>query len=99
HALSMDDLDSIVDIQLDRLRQRLAERRLALQGSPGAQRGLASHGYDPIYGARPLRRLIQSAIGDPLGPGLLGGEVAAGDTVEVDLAPDGGALMVGRASI
>ena len=64
HALTVADLAAIVDIQLDRLRNRLAERRLALEVTEPAVLWLGEHGYDPIYGARPLRRLVQSAIGD-----------------------------------
>ena len=95
HALTMEHLVSIVDIQLAALRRRLAERRLTLQVTPNAQAWLASHGYDPIYGARPLRRLIQTAIGDRLAKALLAGEIRDGDTVLVDR--DGDALTVTRA--
>jgi ATP-dependent Clp protease ATP-binding subunit ClpB len=86
HALTGEDLSAIVDIQLDRLRRRLADRRLSLQVSDPARAWLAEHGYDPIYGARPLRRLVQSAIGDRLATALLAGEIRDGDTVAVDLA-------------
>ena len=85
-ALRGDDLRSIVDIQLDRLRRRLADRRLALEVTDAGPDWLAEHGYDPIYGARPLRRLVQTAIGDQLAKALLGGEIRDGDTVLVDLA-------------
>jgi ATP-dependent Clp protease ATP-binding subunit ClpB len=84
HSLSADDLTSIVDIQLAALRRRLAERRLQLEVTVAARAWLASHGYDPIYGARPLRRLVQTAIGDRLAKALLGGEIRDGDTVVVD---------------
>ncbi len=84
HSLSPNDLTSIVDIQLAALRRRLAERRLQLEVSDAARAWLASHGYDPIYGARPLRRLVQTAIGDRLAKALLGGEIRDGDTVVVD---------------
>jgi ATP-dependent Clp protease ATP-binding subunit ClpB len=96
HALSQEELGSIVDIQLERLRRRLAERRLTLRVSDAARAWLASHGYDPIYGARPLRRLIQSAIGDRLARALLGGEIRDGDTVAVDLPAGASALTVSR---
>ena len=89
HSLSLSDLTSIVEIQLDRLRRRLADRRLALEVTEAAQTWLAGHGYDPVYGARPLRRLIQSAIGDQLARALLGGEIRDGDTVVIDRAADG----------
>jgi ATP-dependent Clp protease ATP-binding subunit ClpB len=94
HALSADNLASIVDIQLARLRARLADRRLHLEVTDLARAWLASHGYDPVYGARPLRRLVQSAIGDRLAKALLGGEIRDGDTVLVDRAGD--ALIVSR---
>ncbi len=85
HALTGKDLESIVDIQLDALRRRIADRRLSLEVTEAARDWLASHGYDPIYGARPLRRLIQSAIGDQLAKSLLGGGIRDGDAVVVDL--------------
>jgi ATP-dependent Clp protease ATP-binding subunit ClpB len=85
-ALSGPQLRAIVDIQLDLLRKRLAERRLTLEVTEAARGWLAEHGYDPIYGARPLRRLVQSAIGDSLAKALLAGEIRDGDTVSVDLA-------------
>jgi ATP-dependent Clp protease ATP-binding subunit ClpB len=88
HALTTDDLRSIVDIQLDALRRRLAERRLTLKISDAARAWLASRGYDPIYGARPLRRLVQTAIGDRLAKALLAGEIRDGDTVAVDTERD-----------
>ena len=70
-----------MDIQLDRLRRRLADRRLTLEVTDAARAWLAEHGYDPVYGARPLRRLVQSAIGDRLAKALLAGEIRDGDTV------------------
>ncbi|HYJ77723.1 MAG TPA: ATP-dependent chaperone ClpB, partial [Actinomycetes bacterium] len=93
-ALSTDDLARIVDLQVDLLRQRLAGRRLELAVTPDARVWLAKTGYDPAYGARPLRRLVQSAIGDPLARALLAGEIRDGDTVRVDLAEDAGTLTV-----
>ena len=93
-ALSTDDLARIVDLQVDLLRQRLAARRLELAVTPDARVWLAKTGYDPAYGARPLRRLVQSAIGDPLARALLAGEIRDGDTVRVDLAEGGGTLTV-----
>jgi ATP-dependent Clp protease ATP-binding subunit ClpB len=94
HALTGPDLRSIVDIQLARLRRRLADRRLTIDVTDAARSWLAEHGYDPIYGARPLRRLVQSAIGDQLARALLGGEVRDGDTVVVDLADSKDGLTV-----
>jgi ATP-dependent Clp protease ATP-binding subunit ClpB len=96
-GLTGQDLRGIVDIQLDRLRRRLAERRLDLVVTEEARGWLAEHGYDPIYGARPLRRLVQSAIGDRLARALLAGEVRDGDTVRVDVADGKESLTVTRA--
>ena len=84
-ALSTTELTSIVDLQVQRLANRLAERRLGLEVTSAAREWLALTGYDPVYGARPLRRLVQSAIGDPLSKELLSGELRDGDTVLVDL--------------
>ncbi|WP_454777755.1 ATP-dependent chaperone ClpB [Georgenia muralis] len=88
-ALSIDELGSIVDLQVDRLARRLADRRLRLEVTDGAREWLALEGYDPAYGARPLRRLVQTEIGDQLARMLLGGEVEDGDTVVVDRSDDG----------
>jgi ATP-dependent Clp protease ATP-binding subunit ClpB len=96
HALTKEDLGAIVDIQIGRLRTRLAERRLRLEVTPAAIDWLGEHGYDPIYGARPLRRLVQSAIGDSLAKALLAGEIRDGDTVVVDLGSHKDGLSVSR---
>ncbi|WP_236790554.1 ATP-dependent chaperone ClpB [Amycolatopsis sp. GM8] len=99
HQLDTEQLTSIVDIQVDRLAARLGQRRLTLDVTPGAREWLALNGFDPIYGARPLRRLVQSAIGDQLAKKLLAGEIRDGDTVRVDI-PEleaGNALTVSRA--
>ena len=87
--LSSDQLKSIVSIQVGALAERLAARRLILDVTDDAQSWLAEHGYDPAYGARPLRRLIQKAIGDQLAKKLLAGEVRDGDTVRVDIDRSG----------
>jgi ATP-dependent Clp protease ATP-binding subunit ClpB len=100
HALSTEELTRIVDIQLDTLRRRLAKRRLTLDVSDAGREWLALNGFDPVYGARPLRRLVQSSIGDQLAKQLLSGEVREGDVVRVDLDPSAGGgtggLVVGR---
>ncbi|WP_330233499.1 ATP-dependent chaperone ClpB [Nocardia sp. NBC_00508] len=96
HALDEEQLESIVDIQLDQLQKRLSQRRLKLDVSDSARFWLAVRGYDPAYGARPLRRLIQQAIGDTLAKELLEGEVTDGDVVTVTVSPDGDDLIVGR---
>jgi ATP-dependent Clp protease ATP-binding subunit ClpB len=84
--LSVDDLSKIVQLQVDALQRRLHERRLTLDVTDGARAWLAMSGYDPTYGARPLRRLVQREIGDRLARALLSGEIADGDTVLVDVA-------------
>ncbi|NYE36037.1 ATP-dependent Clp protease ATP-binding subunit ClpB [Nocardioides cavernae] len=88
-ALSKDDLAHIVDLQLALLEQRLAVRRITITVTDAARAWLAETGYDPAYGARPLRRLIQSAIGDPLARMLIGGQVTDGGGVTVDVGEDG----------
>ncbi len=96
HALSTEELTSIVDIQLLGLAKRLAGRRLTLDVSPAAREWLAMNGFDPVYGARPLRRLVASAIGDQLAKELLSGEIRDGDTAFVDVRDDNSGLVVDR---
>ncbi|MGO9078971.1 MAG: ATP-dependent chaperone ClpB [Streptosporangiaceae bacterium] len=96
-GLSTEELTRIVDLQVARLTRRLADRRLTLEVTPAAREWLAVTGFDPVYGARPLRRLIQSAIGDQLARKLLAGEIAEGDTVLVDLDETADALLVSPA--
>jgi len=98
-ALSTDDLAQIVELYVDRLQRRLGERRLELAVTPDARAWLAERGYDPIYGARPLRRLMQTEIDDRLATALLGGTIRDGETVLVDLAEDGEALSVSATPI
>ncbi|MCT9091649.1 ATP-dependent chaperone ClpB [Streptomyces sp. ASQP_92] len=94
-ALTKDELSHIAELQIGRLAKRLADRRLTLEVTPEALAWLAEEGNDPAYGARPLRRLIQTAIGDRLAKEILAGEVTDGDTVRVDRFEDG--LIVGAA--
>ena len=94
-ALNPDELVQIVDIQLAQLQKRLAQRRLHLEVSLPAKEWLAKRGFDPVYGARPLRRLVQQAIGDELAKMLLSGQVHDGDTVPVNLSVDGEGLTLG----
>ncbi|MCX4714978.1 ATP-dependent chaperone ClpB [Streptomyces virginiae] len=94
-ALTRDELAHIAELQIGRLARRLADRRLTLDVTPEALAWLADKGNDPAYGARPLRRLIQTAIGDRLAKEILSGEVRDGDTVRVDVA--GEDLLVGKA--
>jgi len=83
-ALGTEELTRIVDLQVARLARRLTDRRLTLTVTDAAREWLSLTGYDPVYGARPLRRLVQTAIGDPLARGLLSGEIRDGDEVVVD---------------
>lgn len=94
--LSEEQLTHIVDIQIAQLADRLSARRLTLNVSDAAKLWLAERGYEPAYGARPLRRLIQQAIGDQLAKKLLAGEIRDGDTVHVDVADGGGALELAK---
>jgi ATP-dependent Clp protease ATP-binding subunit ClpB len=86
--LTRDQLGEIVELQLARLRTRLADRGIDLELSPDAKEALAEAGWDPTYGARPLKRAIQRLVENPLALRLLEGDFADGDTVSVD-APDG----------
>ncbi len=96
-ALSAEQLARIVDLQVGLLAARLRDRRLTLTVTDAAREWLTLTGYDPVYGARPLRRVVQSAIGDQLARKLLAGEVRDGDEVVVDRAGDG--LAVGRREV
>jgi ATP-dependent Clp protease ATP-binding subunit ClpB len=92
--LDTEQLTRIVDLQVAHLAGRLAERRITLDVTPAAREWLALTGFDPVYGARPLRRLVQSAIGDQLARAMLAGEVSDGDAVAVDLDSERDALTV-----
>jgi ATP-dependent Clp protease ATP-binding subunit ClpB len=96
-ALTTGELTQIVDLQIDLLAKRLAGRRLTLTVTPAAREWLALTGFDPVYGARPLRRLVQSAVGDQLARALLGGDIVDGDEVLVDVDEGRDALSVNRA--
>ncbi len=85
HPLGTEHLIKIVEIQLDRLRHRLAERRITLSLSPSALKHLGERGYDPVYGARPLKRLIQQELETPIARLLVKGELRDGDTISIDL--------------
>ncbi|QYG12586.1 ATP-dependent Clp protease ATP-binding subunit [Microbacterium sp. PAMC22086] len=93
-ALSEDDLAQIVELSIDQLHKRLKDRRLTLAVTPDARAWLAERGYDPMFGARPLRRLIQSEVQNKLATALLSGGVHDGDTVRVDVAADGMGLVL-----
>ena len=92
--LQPEQLKGIVDIQLRELSQRLSARRLTLDVDDDARTWLAERGYEPAYGARPLRRLIQQSIGDALAKELLAGEIFDGDIVHVTVAPDKESLQI-----
>jgi ATP-dependent Clp protease ATP-binding subunit ClpB len=94
HSLGSEQLTAIVDLQVERLARRLADRRLVLEVSDAAREWLALTGFDPVYGARPLRRLVQSAIGDQLARALLAGDIHDGDTVTVEVTDDRSGLVV-----
>jgi len=93
HRLSRDDMDGIVSIQLRRLQRRLDARKITLDLDESARNWLADEGYDPVFGARPLKRVIQRNLQDPLAEMLLSGEVKDGETIKVTTGPDG--LLVG----
>jgi ATP-dependent Clp protease ATP-binding subunit ClpB len=92
--LSVEELARIVELHVAELTKRLYERRLTLEVTDGARAWLAMSGYDPAYGARPLRRLVQREIGDRLAKEILAGEISDGDTVLVDTAADVDALTI-----
>ncbi len=96
-ALGTEELSRIVDLQVASLAKRLTARRLVLTVTDAAREWLTLTGFDPVYGARPLRRLVQKAIGDTLARALLSGEVRDGDEVVVDRAPEGDRLVVAPA--
>jgi ATP-dependent Clp protease ATP-binding subunit ClpB len=98
-ALDRSELGQIVELNIDRLSKRLEQRRLQLAVTPAARAWLADKGYDPIYGARPLRRLMQQQIDDKLANLLLAGTIHDGSLVRVDVAEDGVALIVEPAVI
>jgi ATP-dependent Clp protease ATP-binding subunit ClpB len=88
-SLSLEQIKNVVEIQLGLLRKRLAERKLTLTLTPDAEAAVAMAGYDPVYGARPLKRAIQRMITDPLSQKLLAGEFREGDHIIMDANPEG----------
>jgi ATP-dependent Clp protease ATP-binding subunit ClpB len=91
--LTRPQMDGIVDIQMARLLKRLAARKITLALDDAARKWLADEGYDPVYGARPLKRVIQKALQDPLAEALLAGDILDGATVPVTAGPEG--LIIG----
>ncbi|GAC1549549.1 MAG: hypothetical protein NVS2B17_34230 [Candidatus Velthaea sp.] len=92
HALSEEQLKQIVEIQLDRVRTRLTERRITLEVSDEAKTHLVRAGYEPAYGARPLKRAIQREVETPLGRKILAGDVREGEHIRIDFERDRGEL-------
>jgi ATP-dependent Clp protease ATP-binding subunit ClpB len=97
HRLKRSEMGAIVDIQIARLQKLLDERKIRLELDPEARAWLAEKGYDPAYGARPLKRVIQKNVQDPLAEAILAGEIKDGETVPVRLGPGG--LMIGDISV
>jgi ATP-dependent Clp protease ATP-binding subunit ClpB len=93
HRLSEEHIERIVGLQVEHLRKRLAERGLGLVLTPAAQAWIAKVGYDPDFGARPLKRVLQKEVADPIALDLLKGAFTNGDTITVDAAPDGGLVF------
>ena len=89
HRLQREQMDAIVDIQIARLQALLEDRKIVIQLDDAARSWLAQKGYDPAYGARPLKRAIQKSLQDPLAELLLAGTIGDGETVPVSAGPDG----------
>jgi ATP-dependent Clp protease ATP-binding subunit ClpB len=96
HPLSKEQLTRIVDVQLNHLRRRLADRNLKLDVTSEAERLLAEEGYDPNYGARPLKRVIQQRLENPIASKILRGEFGDGDTIHVDVDAAKGAFTFNK---
>jgi ATP-dependent Clp protease ATP-binding subunit ClpB len=92
--LDKEELARITKIQIDQLQKRLSDRRITLELEPAALTWLVDRGFDPVYGARPLRRIVQTAVGDKLAMALLSGELADGDTCVITVAEDGDSLKI-----
>jgi ATP-dependent Clp protease ATP-binding subunit ClpB len=97
--LGREEIAQIVDIQVRLLQQRLAARKLTVTLSPAARDYLADKGFDPTYGARPLKRLIQREVQDALATKLLAGDIRDGDHVEIDRGPDGLEFRVAQPAV
>jgi ATP-dependent Clp protease ATP-binding subunit ClpB len=98
HRLTREEIEQIVEIQLKGLARTVAERGIALTWSPAARRTLAGRGYDPAFGARPLKRLIQKEVADMLATKILTGELAAGDAARLDVAKDKETFTLSKAA-
>ena len=95
--LGRGEMGSIVKIQLERVEKLLADRRMSIALDNGAMHWLGERGYDPVYGARPLKRVIQKELMDPIARKLLAGEMADGSVIEVSADADG--LVIGKARV
>ncbi|MEZ6188211.1 MAG: ATP-dependent chaperone ClpB [Planctomycetota bacterium] len=95
HTLSLEHVEQVLEIQAQRLRDRLAERKLSLELTPEAKRLLAKAGYDPTFGARPLKRVLQKRLQDPIAIGILEGSYPEGSTIAVDVGKDGELVFQG----
>jgi ATP-dependent Clp protease ATP-binding subunit ClpB len=89
HSLSRDDLKEIVDIQTERLRSMLEDRQMSIELTDDAKNFIVAHGYDPAYGARPIKRTLQRLVSDPLSLAILEGRFSEGDTILVSVNGDG----------
>lgn len=94
NPLDREELMRIARIQIEQLQRRLDERRISIELTEDAQQWLVNTGFDPIYGARPLRRLVQTAVGDKLAVAILSGDVKDGDSMTVGVDPDGSGLIL-----
>jgi ATP-dependent Clp protease ATP-binding subunit ClpB len=92
--LDHEQLSKVASIQMAQLQARLDDRRISIELTDEAMQWLVNRGFDPIYGARPLRRLVQTAVGDKLARGILSGDIRDGDSVLVSTIPDGTGLVV-----
>ena len=98
HPLGMAQIDKIVDIQLADVRSRLAKERMTLEITPAAKQMLAVGGLDPVFGARPLKRLIQTEVVDTIAEAIIDGRVGEGDTIQIDVDTDGAFYVVADAT-
>jgi len=98
HRLTREEIEKIVGIQLKSLARTVEDRGITLTWSPKAMKFLAGRGYDPTYGARPLKRLIQKAVSDALASKILKNEISTGDKAFLDVAKDGESLVVEKIS-
>jgi ATP-dependent Clp protease ATP-binding subunit ClpB len=99
NPLGPEEINRIIDLQLERLQALLAERRIALQLTQAARERLLREGYEPAYGARPMKRALQRLVQDPLAQKVLKGEVLPGDSITVDADPKTGELVFERETV